>query len=187
MLIRQTSLVFLEVLMSKQVILCMETNKQKRTDYVYIQCVLNHYFEKDQNIVQTPVFMGTKSRYNHQKVIKEIETNIKAFHGSSHVIYFIDMDHIASSPEDVKLLDDIIKYCEQKKYDLVLFNNDIEDVFWGESVKDGEKVQKATMFRSNKRINEVSTSSLCASNPSRHKSNILNILKKYWTRKDGDT
>ena len=93
------------------------------------------------------------------------------------------MDEYAAKPEDKKLLDDIKDFCSQRQYDLVLFNKDVEDVFWGNQCADSEKLKKAEQFRMKNMINVVSESMLSSVSNSRHQSNILSILNKYFTRK----
>lgn len=108
---------------------------------------------------------------------------IKGFPGETYVIYFIDTDEYAVKPEDKKLLEEITEYCSQQKYELVLFNKDIEDVFWGEQCSDTEKMKRARQFRMKNMIESVNKSSLSSTAITRHQSNILNVLNKYLTRK----
>ena len=169
--------------MNKQIVLCVESNKQSRTDYVYIQCTLEHFYERTLKIKQTPIFMGSKSKYNNAKIQREVSSAIRSFPGPTQVIYFIDTDKISALPEDKKLLRDIKAYCKRMNYDLVLFNKDVEDVYWGEPIPDNKKVEKSIEFRIKNKIKDVDPLSLSATNITRHKSNILLILDKYWKRK----
>ena len=169
--------------MSKQILMCVETNKQSDTDSVYIFCTISHYYEESRKISRKIVHLGSKTKYRDGKIQKEINRFKKGFPGETYVIYFIDTDEYAAKPEDKKLLEEIQEYCSQQEYDLILFDKDIEDVFWGEQCPNTEKVKKARQFKMKKLIESVDESSLSSTILARHQSNILNILNKHFTRK----
>ena len=83
----------------------------------------------------------------------------------------------------MQLLEEIKAFCEQQDYDLVLFNKDVEDVYWGQQVKNTEKVKRASQFRENNMIANIRIESLSSNTFSRHQSNILSVFDKYWKRK----
>lgn len=169
--------------MRRQILICVETNKRSNTDFVYIKCTLDHYYEYTKEITYRPVYLESKTRYRDKKKQHEINETKKAYKGSTSVIYCIDMDEYASKPEDMQLLEEIKAFCEQQDYDLVLFNKDVEDVYWGQQVKNTEKVKKASQFRENNMIANTRIESLSSNTFSRHQSNILSVFDKYWRRK----
>ena len=169
--------------MSKQILMCVETNKQSDTDTVYISCTLSHYYEESRKISRKTVHLGSKTKYCDRAIQKEIAKFQKGFPGETAVIYFIDTDEYTVKPEDKKLLEDIKDYCSRQEYDLVLFTKDIEDVFWGNQCADTEKIKKATQFRMKNMIDSISEASLSSKIITRHQSNILSVLDKYLPRK----
>lgn len=80
--------------MSKQILLCVETNKKARTDYLYIVATIKKYYIDDRKIIQRPIFLDSKTKYNAKDKVKEINKAIKEFSGETKVIYFIDVDDI---------------------------------------------------------------------------------------------
>ena len=169
--------------MSKQILLCVETNKKSRTDYKYISETIKKFYNDDKKIIYRPIFLETKTRYKEKSVLKEIKDRIKQFKGTTNVIYFIDYDDCNLSSETKKLFEEIERYCQNNSYDFVFFVDDIEDVYWGYPVSDCEKVKKADEFSRKKVIETVNECCLKDSTYKRHTSNILNILDKYWKRK----
>ena len=169
--------------MSKQILMCVETNKQSDTDSVYISCTISHYYEESRKISRKIVHLGSKTKYRDRKIEKEINMYKQGFPGETYVIYCIDTDEYAVKPEDKNLLEEIQEYCSQQDYDLILFNKDIEDVFWGEQCPNTEKVKKAKQFRMNNVIESVNESLLSSTKIIRHQSNILNVLDKHLARK----
>ena len=169
--------------MSKQILMCVETNKQSDTDTVYISCTISRYYEESRKISRKPIYLGSKTKYCDRKIQKKIATFIKGFPGETSVIYFIDTDEYEIKPEDKQLLDEIKDYCSKQEYELVLFNRDIEDVFWGKQCADTEKIKKATQFRMKNMINSINEASLSSEVIARHQSNILSVLDKYLPRK----
>lgn len=170
--------------MRRQILMCVETNKRANTDYVYITCVIDHFYESTREIIRKPIYLETKTKYRDRNKLSQINQYKREYHGGeTEVIYFIDMDECAIKPEDKKLLEDIKAFCFENGYDLVLFNKDVEDVFWGQQVADKEKIQKAGQFRAKGKIADIRIDALSTIPNSRHQSNILTILDKYWTRK----
>lgn len=170
--------------MSKQILLCVETNKKARTDYKYIDSSIKRFYINDRKIIYRPVFMDTKTKYNAKDKVREITGAIKNYPGETHVIYFIDVDDYDVSGETKRLYDDIEKYCKDNRYDFVFFKKDVEDVYLGHQVTDDEKVKRAEEFTRKKLIDKVNESNLCSDIHRNHSSNILNVLDKYWTRKN---
>ena len=169
--------------MSKQILMCVETNKQSDTDTVYISCTISRYYEESRKISRKTIHLGSKTKYCDRKIQKEIAEFVKGFPGETSVIYFIDTDEYATKPEDQRLLNEIRDFCIKHEYDLVLFSKDIEDVFWGKQCADTEKIKKATQFRIKNMIDSISEASLSSKIITRHQCNILSILDKYLPRK----
>ena len=93
--------------MSKQILLCVETNKKARTDYLYIVATIKKYYIDDRKIIQRPIFLDSKTKYNAKDKVKEINKAIKEFSGETKVIYFIDVDDYNISAETQTLFDNI--------------------------------------------------------------------------------
>lgn len=66
----------------------------------------------------------------------------------------------------------------------MFFNRDVEDVFWGETVNDKDKVAKADQFVRKKMIDVIEESILRdETEKKRHYSNLLNVLDRYFKKK----
>ncbi|MGN0436163.1 MAG: hypothetical protein ACI4D8_06020 [Wujia sp.] len=169
--------------MSKQILLCVESNKKARTDYQYIESTIKRFYVDDRKIRYRAIYLGSKTKYNAKDKVKEIDENIKNFPGDTTVIYFVDVDDYEISPEIKKLYDEIETYCNKKGYELVFFDKDVEDVYWGKSISNDEKVDKVAEFKRKQLINNVDEANLRVDYHKRHCSNILNVLDKNWRRK----
>lgn len=169
--------------MSRQVLLCVETNKTARTDYKYIDATIKRFYVNDRKIVYRPIFLETKTKYNAKDKVKEINDAIKKYPGETSVIYFIDVDDYDVSSETQKLYNNINGYCESNGYELVFFKKDVEDVYLGQSVTKDEKVKRAEEFTRKKLIESVDEANLRSEIHRQHTSNILNVLDLFWTKK----
>lgn len=169
--------------MNKQILLCVETNKQARTDFQYIVATIKRFYCDDKKIKYRPIFLDSKTKYNAKDKVKEINNYVKEFPRETSVIYFIDVDDYDASYDTKELFDDIKTYCDKNGYDFVFFTKDIEDVYWGKQVGDNEKVKKVEEFNRKQLINKVDESCLRVDKHKSHCSNILNVLDKYWVRK----
>lgn len=66
--------------MGTQLIICVETNKRNRSDYMYIKSTIDHFYHLDQaNKNLSSIYMDGKGNYTSKKVKKEIETDIKQY------------------------------------------------------------------------------------------------------------
>ena len=169
--------------MSKQILLCVETNKNSRTDYVYIESTIKKYYIDDRKIVYRPIFLDTKTKYKAKDKVREIRKKIKEFPGETVVIYFIDVDDYDVSFETQKLYNDIESYCKENAYEFVFFYRDVEDVYIGNQVSSSDKIRSAQMFKVKRGIDSVDESRLSSKTHRKHSSNILIVLDKYWNRK----
>ena len=107
--------------MSKHVLLWVETNKQAQTDTAYVNETINYYYDKKKSIFRIEE-LETKTHYNSPKVIKKTKDFCQYVPKDDAVIvYCVDVDNYHVSIEQKKLLDDILSFCTEKKYELVLF------------------------------------------------------------------
>lgn len=167
--------------MGRQIIFCVETDKRARTDVIYIKETINKFFSPvpdDYNIQF--ICMGGKSKYKSKEVLKEIKEKTKMFlsNGETIVIYCIDTDKIESSNEHLKEYEEIARFCMQNNYKFVWFCHDVEEVYLGHSIDDGKKKDAAVEFKVKNRIKEVDKRNLLAKQPSKSKSNILEVLEE---------
>lgn len=170
--------------MSRQILLCVETNKQARTDYRYIDATIKRFYVNDRKIVYRPIFLETKTKYNAKDKVREINAAIERYPGETSVIYFIDYDDCDRSSETQKLFEKIRDFCRTNKYEFVFFVKDVEDVYLGQSVPNDQKVQKAEEFSRKKLIETVDESKLRSNIHRKHTSNILTVLDLFWTKKE---
>lgn len=168
--------------MSKQVLLCVETNKTSDTDYKYISETIKYFYQDDRKVSYKPIYLGSKARYNAPAIEKDIARRRKLFHGETSVIYFIDVDDYDTSIETKNLYTKIKSYCDQRDYEFVFFTLDIEDVYVGRQIPKNEKVKVAADFARKKMINKISEKNLRSDAKRKHCSNILNVLDKFWER-----
>ena len=167
-----------------QLIICVETNENAKTDYYYIKSILNKYFSVGANKISF-IYMDGKYNYRNGKVLSKIKERINSFKasnsGKSYVIYVFDKDNNYINAQDSNFESVIINYCNDKNYHLVWFVKTIEDVLWGKLVKKQDKLIKAQQFQLKKQIDNVEISKLSAKNNvnARHKSNILTVLNKF--------
>lgn len=170
--------------MAVQMILCVETNKRADTDSIYIMETIRYWYDLNNQVKISKIFMNTKSRYNSKDVLKEIDEKSKAFTiGETKVIYCIDTDQYEKNIEHEKEFNSISRYCEEKGYDLIWFCHDVEEVFLGKKIPDSQKVNEAAMFRRKKKIEEIHPDKLSCNEKRACVSNIMRVLDKYLSRK----
>jgi len=167
--------------MGKLLIICVETNKQSKTDWVYINETIHRFFTLTPDISIKPIYMGGKTNYDNKKVRKEIQNYTNKFkkNGKIFVVYFIDTDNIDVDPDRSREFNTINTYCEEKHYGFVWFCRDIEEVYWGKRVSDSDKLQYASQFRKKRVINTISKEKLENNTVHKYKSNILSVLSRF--------
>ena len=171
--------------MGTQLIICVETNKRNRSDYMYIKSTIDHFYHLDQaNIKLSPIYMDGKGNYTSKKVKKEIETDIKQYHAASPnnksvVIICLDCDDYDIKPEDERFISEARDYCKQNHFRFVWFCKDIERVFIGNKVSDSMKKKEAEIFLKKKKILQVNEQHLRALNYQNMRSNICCVLDDY--------
>ena len=163
--------------MNKQLIFCLETNRKANTDWIYIQELLRKEYPPNASVKFTPVYMGSKQKYNSKGVKRDIKEKVSMYPGESYILMCIDTDNFASNPIQRREFDGIEKYCEENHYHLIWFNIDIEDVFQGHRIDSKSKVAEAAKFQRNKLIEKIDLSLFKKNKASIHGSNLCNILK----------
>lgn len=149
---------------------------------MYVNEALKHFYNIDNKIKISPVYLGGKSNYNHRKIEGEIKKMIKSYsqtNGNSIVFYFIDKDQFDSSYEDKKFLSDVQKYCEINNIELVYFVRDVENVFLGKQIEAASKTKAAINFIRKNAIVSVAMKTLSNEVGKIGTSNLLCILDKY--------
>ena len=169
----------------KQVILCVETNKQANTDVGYIDAVIKKLYYIDTEIKLQYEYFSGKGGYKDSTVLKKIEKDIKALkeRSLSEVIYFVDADKYDSNPEDQQLNTDIENFCRQNGYKFVWFCRDIEEVFLHKTVDDSKKKEEVAKFKKGNNLGKATEATLSATSMSKKKSNMLLILDRVLERK----
>ena len=169
--------------MAIQLILCVETNKKADTDSKYIFETIRYYYNVDNSVKLSKIYMGTKTKYNSKEVLKEIKQKKSMFSHGSMVIYCIDTDQYEKNPNHKKEYDEIQKYCEHENYEMVWFCHDVEEVFIGYKVSDSDKTKKAAEFVKKNIVKNVNYKKLSSDKLIKNTSNMLLVFDKYLQRK----
>jgi len=170
--------------MGKQIILCVETNKQADTDSTYIMDAIRHNYVIDNSVKISKIYMKTKTRYNDKGVVRDIDKLINMYnHGKSYVVYCIDTDQIESNQMHKMEFDNISDYCKNNDCELIWFCHDIEEVFIGKKVKDSEKRKTAAEFRKKECVKKLNFNDMRSNKQLKGKSNLLLVMDKYLDRK----
>ena len=170
--------------MAIQLILCLEADRKSGTDYVYVSEVIHNFYEIDNTVKITPIYMGGKSKYNHKSIVNEIKEKISQYkHGNTKVIYVTDTDNLESIPEDKVFLDRVTKYCQENGYDHAWFCHDVEEVFWMGKTSINSKVKMAGEFKKKRIIETIDERKLKSQNMRTGCSNILTVLDRYLRKK----
>ncbi len=170
--------------MGIQFIFCVETNKQCKSDQIYIRDTIERFFSYDNAMVKFSfVYMDGKYKYSSKSVKSQISKMTKEYAGTNNnqsvVIYCFDCDDYDCNQRDSMFLAEVEKYCRDNGYEHIWFCKDIERVYIGEKVPDKLKKQKAADFRSKKRVNSVRKEMLQVDRYRQNCSNILNVLVKF--------
>lgn len=169
--------------MSKLLAIVIESPKGK-SDHMYISTLLNIFYIIDSTIKLEFIPLDGKPSYNYIKVEKKIEELKKrSTYDEFYVIYCLDTDEFDISIRDNNLNNDIKNYCKMKKYDLVWFCREIEEVILGKLVSDNEKQEYAQKFIKNKKSLSINESTFNKQPFQKKKSNFLKIFDKYLIKK----
>ncbi len=171
--------------MGTQLIFCLETNEQTKSDYIYIRSTIDHFFKMNQaNIKISPVYMNGKYNYNSLKVKKKIEELTKQYRVTSNtnksvVILCVDCDDYDIKNEDKIFMENAEAFCRNNEYRLVWFCKDIEQVFLHERVRDNEKKKRSEDFRRKGLITQIDRKSLEAGAYQIYRSNLGSVLAEF--------
>lgn len=165
-------------------IILLETNNKDGSDYLYFKSIISRFYEeRGTGISIKPIFMNGKGNYN--KIDTKIKNYINQYDGLSQVIYFFDVDSTNIKYDQRKLNNDIIKYCESKKYEIVWYNKTVEDVLIG-NVITKNKTKIANDFFLKNYIMQVDERKLNIKEfelMKHQESNVKYILDKYLVKK----
>ena len=85
--------------MGVQFIFVVETNRGCKSDWIYIKETINHFYNYDNNVKLSEVYMDGKGRYQYkEKEIKSLVSQYKATSkdNQSKVIYCFDLECMIS-------------------------------------------------------------------------------------------
>ncbi|MBE6119227.1 MAG: hypothetical protein E7189_02130 [Erysipelotrichaceae bacterium] len=88
----------------KQLLICVETRKQADTDGVYIRETIAKFFDIDNEVSVKTIYMGSKSKYNSNKVKNEITKKTKEYNGKTIIVYCIDTDNYDTDANDKRIV-----------------------------------------------------------------------------------
>ena len=137
---------------SYQFIFVVETNQISQTDRVYISYLLKNlygkYFSNNDEYAYkySFVYMNGKRNFNKANTLKEIKKLRNEYHSESIVIYVIDTDN--PTKDNIEFNDEILKFCEYNKYELIYFSYKIEDIFYPKE-KCIDKIRLTKTFAAN--------------------------------------
>lgn len=173
--------------MGLQLIFVVETNKRCKSDWIYIKDTIDRFFSYDLAHVRlSTVYLNGKGNYRtKEKEISLLESKYRSTSKDnySQVIMCLDCDDYDMKSEDKLFLSNAKQYCKEKEWDFVWFCKDIERVYLGKKVSDGEKKDESAKFKAKKGIELVKKSNLTANTYGQNTSNIINVLKKYLAEK----
>ena len=164
----------------RQIIICVETTKDAKTDAFYIDKTIKYYYHIG-NIKISYVYCNGKGNYCSKKVIDKIDM-LKRNANANYVVFAFDTDMNSTSVEDNLLNDKIENYCLKNKYSFVWFCRDIEEVFLHQKIDKKDKIKMAKKFGSDYFPKSL-TPNLSSTEMSKYKSNILLVFDKLLTRK----
>ena len=169
--------------MGLQLVFVVEANKKSKTDWIYIKDTIDRFYKYDvAHLKLSTVYMDGKNKYLVKE--KEVKSLISQYNGASaknvtKVIYCFDCDDYDSNPVDKDFIDKTQKFCKSNNYEYVWFCKDIERVYLGKKVEDGQKNREATKFKADKLIDGVNESRLRGKSICPNMSNILSVLDKF--------
>ena len=170
--------------MSIQLIFCVETNKKTKSDWYYLNSVIQQFYCIDSNVKLSVVYMDGKNKYKQRSVIGEIDKCCKMYRGNqTYVVYCFDTDDVLNSQKTLSFMKEVEDYCLRSVFDFVWFNRDIEKVLLGKSVSNSEKAACAIDFVRKKSYVDLDTKVLEKENMFNEGSNLFIVLDKYLNRK----
>lgn len=160
----------------KQIVICAETDKKSGSDFIYINEFLKWYFPNIFNTIKIEyVPLKGKYNYNNKNIIKKINEH-KKMESNTKVIFVFDKDLSVINPNDNKFINDVTNFCINRKFEIVWFVKNIENVMLGRS--SNNKSKDAVKFREHENIKNVNIKLLNNPNPqTKTSSNILVVLE----------
>ncbi len=172
----------------KLLLFCVESNKLKQIDWIYIESLIRHFYIEDRDVVRRPVFMNGRSNYASGKVQKEIQSNHKKGYTNIHVLFCVDTDHYEMNTDQKTELERIVAFCKSNRYELIWFCHDIEEVLIGRSVPDSEKLAFAKRFANLELYKKIDERKLTKAAYHKGYSNIKTVLDKFLCQRNlGDS
>lgn len=171
--------------MGIQLIFCVEADLRSKSDYIYIKNTIEHFYTYDRAQVKlSPIYMGSKWKYNQNKVLKQIEQLIKKYNSASkenktEVFYCVDCDDFDVRKEDSDYLDKLNVFCTKRKYNVIWFCKEIESVYLGKRINDNAKKTAAVKFAVQRKIEGVDQKMLYGKKYKDKCSNICGVLDLY--------
>lgn len=171
--------------MGLQLIFVVETNKKNKSDWMYINATLKHFYQtNDPHLKITPIYMNGKTKY--EKKLNEINNAIKQYAAGgknrhSKVIYCFDCDNYDTDSVDQQFLNKAQYYCNNNGYEFVWFCKDIEHVYLGHQIPANMKKTEAEKFLRTGLISKLDSSVLSFDKYQKKTSNIMTIINKYLT------
>lgn len=172
-----------------QIVLVVETSGIDKTDAIYINAVLDKYYDTEGvNIAYE--FLKGKHNYKSQKIVGTINTRVKAFKsygGVTVIIYFVDTDSVNPSYEDNSFFANLYKFTKEKGFELVWFCKNVENVFLEvEPESLHSKTESAKNFDRSGKIDELPIEKFQKEKVTIYCSNIMKVLDKYLPRKKAE-
>lgn len=168
--------------MGLQLIFVVETNKECKSDWIYIKSVLDYYYTYGAHLKLYPVYMAGRGKYKKKEA--EVKTMISKYKATSDgnetkVIYCFDCDQYDTNPEDRDFLSNAQEFCKEKGYEYIWFCRDIESVFLGKRISDNQKKKEAAKYKAKNLVTKVDEARLCQMVYGENRSNILTVLDKF--------
>lgn len=171
-----------------QLLLVTETSGEEKTDAIYINDVIKHFFDTSGVNIQW-ITLGGKTNYKNKKIenkIKNLKNMFRSYNdgGKTVTIYFIDTDSTEKVYKKGSFFQNLCDYINEKGYELVWFCKNAENVFLNvEPETLTNKTQEAKDFAKNNTISRVDKERLSKLAIELNCSNILVVLSKYLPNK----
>lgn len=130
-------------------IFVVECSDASMSDTIYLNYFLRTFHMKEYSsnrLVVRFLCMDGKYNYNKKKVVNDIKALVREATANNleyKVIYCIDTDRLNIG--NTRFISEVIQYCKDNNYNLVLFNPEIETLF---NVRiEGSKIECARRFK----------------------------------------
>ena len=166
----------------KLVIICTETKKKAKTDDMYIDRAIRHFYCIDHTVkIDYEHFQGNGGATG-AKIPKKIEKlRREAGIPDAPVVYCVDTDSV-NDPTQANRLKTIEAFCAQNKFRFVWMCETVEEVFLGRRVKETEKVAAAKRFAKEGSLGTATEAALSATYQKGGNSNLLLVFDEILPR-----